>query len=291
MLHQPVLLNEVVDFLAIKANGVYVDCTAGHGGHSLAIAKHLNQAGTLVLIDQDQNSLALAQKRFAFFSGRLILIHGNFIALKTLLHQHQIRKVDGFLYDLGFSAAQIYDAERGFSYHLNGPLDMRMNQAQKLSASTIVNEYSLKQLTNLFQTFGEEKAAFTTAKAICRARQMAPIRFTHQLVKIIKNSLSQKRLLQPQHPARLIFQALRIAVNNELNALEISLPQTQIFQKSGTRIVIITYHSLEDRLVKNFFSSLKTVKILTRKPHLVSREEVARNFQARSAKLRVVEYV
>ncbi len=291
MLHQPVLLPEVIRFLAVKANGTYVDCTAGHGGHSLALAKQLNQAATLVLIDQDPASLQLARNRLSFFPGRLILIHGNFIALKALLFQHQITKVDGFLYDLGFSAAQIYNADRGFSYQLNGPLDMRMNPTQKLSAFTIVNQASYQELRRIFQTFGEEKAAFPIAKAICQARQITPIRTTHQLVALIKKSLPPSRLFQTRHPARLVFQALRIAVNNELNALQIGLPQTQIFQKSGTRIVIITYHSLEDRLVKIFFASLTSAKLLTRKPCLASQQEIAQNLQARSAKLRAVEYV
>ena len=290
MLHRPVFLREVLSFLAINPAGTYVDCTVGQGGHSVEIARHLNAKATLILIDQDATSLAFAKQRCAFFLGRLIVIHGNFIALKRHLFKHQIKQVDGFLYDCGFSAPQIYDPTRGFSYQRDGPLDMRMNRHQTLSAATIVNQTNFSQLRTLIRTFGEEPHAAAIAEAICAARQTKAIQTTAELSKIIQTVYARLPGKTLKHPARLTFQALRIAVNNELNALQASIKQTEIFQKNGMRIVIITYHSLEDRIVKNYFSSLVNCRLLTPKPLVASSQAIAANFQARSAKLRAIVY-
>ncbi len=278
--------------LNIKPNGVYVDCTAGHGGHSLAISQKLNSLGTLILIDQDANSLAIAKKRLQSFKGRIVFCVANFIALKQLLTNQNIQKVDGFLYDLGFSAAQIYKSDRGFSYQLNGPLDMRMNRQQTFSAFEIVNHYSYLQLSKILKMYGEEPHANLIAKAICQNRLQAPITTTNQLVAIIKSALPQNRRNKSRiHPARLTFQALRIAVNNEINALSASLQQTKAFRTTNTRVVVISYHSLEDRIVKQFFNAQTDQNLITKKPILADQIEIDRNLQARSAKMRVLEYV
>ena len=290
-MHEPVLLTETLQMLNLKTTGVYVDCTVGHGGHSFGIIQQLNKEATLIIIDQDRTNLQIAKQRLAQFPGRLVSCYANFGQLGQLLKKHQITKVDGFLYDLGFAASQVYDPQRGFSYQQAGPLDMRMDAQQPLTAATIVNTYSLAQLRTILQDYGEEPAAVRIATAIITARQKQPLTTTQQLVQIIKTTQLATTYQSRTHPARKTFQALRIAVNNELNALQLSLQQIWPFKRTGTRVVVLTYHSLEDRIIKTFFQHQSAARIITKKPLIPSTSEIKRNYQARSAKLRVLEYV
>lgn len=309
--HVTVLLNEAVENLNIKPDGVYVDCTLGGGGHSAKIVEHLGPNGRLYAFDQDQTAHDYNQKKFQsqIESGQVTLIKSNFCHLTTQLGQLGITKVDGILYDLGVSSPQFDVADRGFSYRYDAPLDMRMDQSQALNAQIIVNEWSYEQLVRIFLRYGEEKFAKSIARRIENTRKTTKIETTGQLVELIKEAIPAKARRKSGHPAKKVFQAIRIAVNDELTVLEQSLEQAFELLDASGRISVITFQSLEDRLVKTMFKEKTTLpplpnglpvvpkeyepnfKLVTRKPILPTTEEINANKRAHSAKLRVIEKI
>lgn len=308
--HVTVLLKEAVAGLAIKPTGVYVDCTLGGGGHSQRILEQLT-TGHLYAFDQDQTAITYNEEHLKTYldAGKLTFIKSNFRQIQAELTQRGITQVDGILYDLGVSSPQFDEADRGFSYQHDAPLDMRMDQSQKLSAWIVVNEWSFNDLLRIFHRYGEEKFAKPIARAIERHREQAPIDTTGQLVEIIKEGIPAAARRHGGHPAKKVFQAIRIAVNDELGALEDSLEQAVSLLDVNGRISVITFQSLEDRLVKTMFreqSSLPELphgipvipdnlqpdfKLVNRKPILPSEEELAFNHRAHSAKLRILEKI
>jgi 16S rRNA (cytosine1402-N4)-methyltransferase len=248
-LHIPVLLHEAIESLQINANGTYVDCTAGRGGHSAAILARLKN-GKLICVDTDPQAIEFLKTKFNDFE-KITIVNDKFSNIDKILKKLEIKKVDGILLDLGVSSPMFDDLERGFSYHLDGPLDMRMNQKQKIDAKYIVNNYDLEQLNELFSKYGDIAKPYYVSKKIVETRHVAPITTTKQLVEIIKQCVPFKELNKTQHPARKYFQALRICVNDELGELNTLLEKVpHILNKNGT-LVIITFHSLEDRIVKH----------------------------------------
>ncbi|KRK98309.1 ribosomal RNA small subunit methyltransferase H [Secundilactobacillus odoratitofui DSM 19909 = JCM 15043] len=306
--HTTVLLNEAVKALNVQSDGTYVDCTLGGGGHTSKILTELAN-GHLYAFDQDQTAIAYNQERLAtqIEAGQLTLLHNNFRELKSALQDQNVSSVDGILYDLGVSSPQFDDASRGFSYRYDAPLDMRMDQSKSLTAQTVVNEWSYQELVRIFYRYGEEKFAKQIARRIEAVRQTQPIETTGQLVDVIKAAIPAAARRHGGHPAKKVFQAIRIAVNDELSALEDSLEQALTLLNPGGRICVITFQSLEDRLVKTMFkeqSSLPDLpaglpvvpdelqpdfKLITRKPILPNEEELVDNHRAHSAKLRVIE--
>ncbi len=298
--HISVLLKESVDSLNIKPDGVYVDCTAGGGGHSAAILSNLNEKGRMILFDQDPDAIAVVSERFKSDS-RVTVVHSNFSQIKTVLAEMGILKVDGIVADLGVSSHQLDTAERGFSYHRDAPLDMRMSQSG-VSAMQIVNEYSQKELFRVIDRYGEEKFAGSIASAIVKAREKAPIETTLQLADIISSAVPAK-YKRNGHPARKTFQAIRIEVNGELDVLENTLPDMFDCLGEDGVLSIITFHSLEDRIVKDYFKTLKQgctcpkdfpVCVCGNRPKAIVKSsgvkasggEVSENNRSRSAKLR-----
>ncbi|WP_057740803.1 16S rRNA (cytosine(1402)-N(4))-methyltransferase RsmH [Limosilactobacillus secaliphilus] len=308
--HVTVLLHEAVDNLNIQPNGTYVDATLGGGGHTSLILSHL-QNGHLYSFDQDREAIEYNQQHLqtAIQSGRLTLIEDNFRHLKAALAKQHVSSIDGIVYDLGVSSPQFDESNRGFSYQHDAELDMRMNQEQKLSAKTIVNEWPYEDLVRILYRYGEEKFAKSIARNIERTRQHQPITTTFQLVDVIKEAIPARARRHGGHPAKKSFQAIRIAVNDELGALEESLEQALALLNPGGRISVITFQSLEDRLVKTMFrekSSLPELppglpiipkeqqpdfKLVNKKPIEPSQEELAVNHRAHSAKLRVIEKI
>ncbi|WP_445479576.1 16S rRNA (cytosine(1402)-N(4))-methyltransferase RsmH [Lysinibacillus irui] len=307
--HTTVLLKETVDGLNIDPDGVYVDCTLGGAGHSEYLVQLLSDKGRLICFDQDMTAIENAKVRLAPYIERVTFIHSNFRYLKEELLAHGIDQVDGILYDLGVSSPQLDTPERGFSYHHDAPLDMRMDQTATLTAFDVVNQWAYEDLVRIFFRYGEEKFSKQVARKIEEARKLAPIETTGQLVELIKEGIPAAARRKGGHPAKRIFQAIRIAVNDELGAAEDSLVDAIDMINVGGRISVITFHSLEDRLCKTIFkeaSSLPelppnlpvipddmkpTLKLITRKPIIPSEEELAVNNRARSAKLRVVEKI
>lgn len=307
--HTTVLLRETVDGLVVKPDGIYVDCTLGGAGHSEYLLQQLNEEGHLYAFDQDQNAIDNAAIRLKEYldQGQITFIKANFRELTNQLALLGIKAVDGILYDLGVSSPQLDEAERGFSYHQNAPLDMRMDQHASLSAYHIVNDYSYQELVKIFFRYGEEKFSKQIARLIERKREEAPIETTGQLVDLIKEAIPAPARRKGGHPAKRIFQAIRIAVNDELGAIESSLEQAIHLVSPEGRISVITFHSLEDRIVKTIFkeySSPKDVppglpivpeefqpllKLVNRKPIVPSMMELEENNRARSAKLRIAE--
>jgi 16S rRNA (cytosine1402-N4)-methyltransferase len=305
--HEPVMLQEVIDWLCINKNGVYVDCTVGGAGHAEAILKETK--GRLVGIDCDEEALQAAEKKLAPFGPRQVLVKANFADLGKVLENLQIKKVDGVLLDLGVSSFQLDKAERGFSFGKLAPLDMRMDQKLKLSAYDIVNSFSQKDLGKIIRDFGEEKMAGRIARAISQKRHLSPIKTTVELAAIVAAAMPAKFRHQKIHPATRTFQAIRIAVNQELDNIKPAISAAVNVLTPGSRIGIISFHSLEDRLVKNEFRSLTgrctcprdipvcichreaKLKVLTRKALIASPAETENNPRARSAKLRVAERV
>ncbi len=298
--HISVLLQESIDSLNIKPDGIYVDCTAGGGGHSAAILEHLNEKGRMVLIDQDPDAIATVTERFKGDS-RVQIVKSNFSAVDSILSNLAINGVDGMVADLGVSSHQLDTAERGFSFHYNAPLDMRMSQQGK-SAYDVVNTYSKNELYTIISRYGEEKFADRVANAIVRARDEGAIETTLQLAEIVSNAIPAK-FRRNGHPARKTFQAIRIEVNGELDVLKNTLPLMFESLKDGGVLSIITFHSLEDRIVKDYFRTLKEgctcpkdfpVCVCGKKPKAVvksagvkaSGKEVDENNRSRSAKLR-----
>lgn len=307
MKHQSVLLNEVITNLKIKENGIYVDATLGYAGHSQEILKRIT-SGHLYGFDQDPIALIEANKTLSAISDKFTIIDSNFVDIKEQLAKHNVEKIDGIIFDLGLSSPQIDDALRGFSFMQEATLDMRMNQRQKLDAQIIVNQYSLEELVNLFYVYAEEKMAKVIAKKIIEARSKKAIITTTELVNIIEAAVGAK-YFNKQHPERQIFQAIRIEVNSELVVLDKILPQVIEMLNPGGRICIITFHSLEDRIVKHIFrkyaevnelvKGLPTIpqeyrpllKIINKKPILPLEDEINENSRSKSAKLRIGERI
>ena len=303
--HIPVLLNETISGLNIKPDGIYVDLTVGRGGHSGEILKQL-KTGHLYAFDQDEEAIVESQKYLETISSSFTLIHKNFSSFKKTLDEMNIQYVDGILMDLGVSSPQFDEGNRGFSYREDAPLDMRMDQRNDLTAYKIVNQYSLEEITKILREYGEEKFAYQIAKNIVKAREVAPIETTFQLVDIIKRSKPMKELAKAGHPAKQSFQALRIAVNDELNVLTLTLRDAlKALRPNGGRLAVITFHSLEDRIVKNIFKEAavsegsridipsqmeeKEYELVLRKPIVASEDELNLNHRAQSAKLRIIQ--
>ncbi|TSI11514.1 16S rRNA (cytosine(1402)-N(4))-methyltransferase RsmH [Lysinibacillus sp. BW-2-10] len=307
--HTTVLLKETVDGLNINPNGIYVDCTLGGAGHSEYLVSQLSPEGRLICFDQDMTAINNAKIRLEKYLDRVTFVHTNFRYIKQQLQQININQIDGILYDLGVSSPQLDTPERGFSYHHDAPLDMRMDQTANLTAFHVVNEWAYEDLVRIFFRYGEEKFSKQIARKIEEARKHAPIETTGQLVELIKEGIPAAARRKGGHPAKRVFQAIRIAVNDELGAAEDSLVDAIEMLKVGGRISVITFHSLEDRLTKTIFkeaSSLPdlppglpvipeefkpTLKLITRKPILPSEEELEENNRSRSAKLRIAEKI
>jgi 16S rRNA (cytosine1402-N4)-methyltransferase len=301
--HIPVLLKETVDGLNVKPNGIYVDGTAGGGGHSAEILSRL-ESGKLVSIDQDPDAIKTVKERFKD-NPNSIIIKGNFSNIKELLNNRGINQVDGVMLDIGVSSHQLDTGERGFSFHEDAPLDMRMSQSGT-SAEDLVNTLSQKELSRIIYTYGEEKFADSISKSIVKQREISAIHTTFELAEIIRNSVPE-RVRRNGHPARKTFQALRIAVNHELEALEKGMDEAFELLAPGGRLAIITFHSLEDRIVKQKMNGWyqgctcppdfpvcvcgkkPQASPITRKPIVANQQELERNVRARSAKLRICE--
>ena len=301
--HIPVLLYETIDGLDIKENGIYVDGTAGGGGHSAEILSHLKE-GKLISIDQDPDAIKHVRERFKD-NPNSIIVKGNFSDMKELLNERGVYCVDGVMLDIGVSSHQLDTSQRGFSFHEDAPLDMRMSQSGE-SAYDIVNTYDYASLARIINNYGEEKYASSIAKNIVKMREQKPIETTLELAEIIKNSVPQK-VRRDGHPARKTFQALRIAVNKELDVLEKGLDEAFELLSVGGRLAVITFHSLEDRIVKKKMASWCTgctcpkdfpvcvcgnkpkAKLINRKPIVAAERELELNVRSRSAKLRVCE--
>ena len=304
--HYSVLLNEAVEGLDIKEDGIYVDCTLGGAGHSLEILKRLKN-GKLYAFDQDNVALENAKEKLAEYSDKVVFIKSNFVNLKEKLAEYGVHEVDGVLYDLGVSSPQLDTPERGFSYNYDTRLDMRMDTDAKISAYEVVNEYSYHDLVKIFYRYGEENFSKQIARNIEKKREQKPIETTFELVEIIKESIPAAKRRTGGHPAKRVFQAIRIAVNNELSVFEDSLEQAIDIVSVGGRISVITFHSLEDRICKQIFNSYATakdipknlpilpeeslskLKVITRKPIYPSDIELEENNRSRSAKLRVAQ--
>ncbi len=304
--HEPVLLEECLEALHIRPDGIYIDGTLGRAGHSREIARRLT-TGHLICIDRDQAALDAAPSRLEGYMDRVTLIHGNFRALAELLDAHGIPRVDGMLFDLGVSSPQLDDGSRGFSYMQDAPLDMRMDQSAGLTAFEVVNAWPREELRRILYDFGEERYAPAISSAIVRRREVQPIQTTLELVDTIRSAMPPQALREKQHPAKRSFQAIRIAVNDELAAVSDLMTSAISRLNPGGRLAVISFHSLEDRIVKQSLASAargctcppdfpvcvcgKTpqVRLKPRKPILPGAAELARNPRARSAKLRVAE--
>ena len=304
--HVSVLLQECIDGLNIRPDGIYVDGTLGGAGHSSQIAARLT-TGRLIGIDRDPVALKAAGERLKPFGDRVTLVHSNFCEIQSVLRDLGISGVDGILMDLGVSSPQLDDAERGFSYMADAPLDMRMNGEDSLSAKDVVNTWSYEELRRILYDYGEERYAPQIASAICRRRESAPIETTMELVDIIRSAMPPAALREKQHPAKRSFQAIRIAVNDELGSVEKVMVDAIPCLNPGGRLAVITFHSLEDRIVKNGMANAAKgctcppnfpvcvcgnkpkVKLISRKPIVASNQELEENPRSRSAKLRVCE--
>lgn len=304
--HISVLLDESVDALTLEDGGIYVDGTLGGGGHSYKILSK-NKSSKLIGIDRDKEAIKAAGERLKEFGDRVTFINDNFKNVKSILEHLNVEEIDGAVLDLGVSSYQLDNGDRGFSYMHDAPLDMRMNRDDALSAYEVVNTYSEEELTKIFYDYGEEKWSRRVAEFICKRRNESSIKTTGELVDIIKSAIPLKARLDGGHPAKRVFQAIRIEVNGELKILDKALRDFADVLKSGKRLAVITFHSLEDRIVKQTFSDLATgctcppgfpvcvcnktpkVKLLNRKPILPSEDELNINSRSKSAKLRVIE--
>ena len=306
--HVPVLLHECLDALAIRPESIYVDGTLGRAGHSLEIVKRLT-TGRLIGIDRDETAIAAAQERLADYADRVTLVHSNFDRIGDILAELHIDGADGMLFDLGVSSPQLDDAERGFSYMHDAPLDMRMDRSAYLTAREVVNGWSYEELRRILFEYGEERYAPAIARRIVQTREQRPIETTLELVEVIKSAMPPAALREKQHPAKRSFQAIRIAVNGELDALPPMLNAACDHLNTGGRLAVISFHSLEDRIIKKTMQELATgctcppefpvcvcgkkpkLRLVSRKPIVSGEEELAHNPRARSAKLRVAEKV
>ncbi|WP_049416759.1 16S rRNA (cytosine(1402)-N(4))-methyltransferase RsmH [Staphylococcus warneri] len=305
--HISVMLNETIDYLNIKEDGVYVDCTLGGAGHALYLLNQLSDEGRLIAIDQDLTAIENAKDVLKEHLHKVTFIHSNFRELTQILNELNIEKVDGIYYDLGVSSPQLDVPERGFSYHHDAKLDMRMDQTQSLSAYEVVNEWPYEALVKIFYRYGEEKFSKQIARRIEANREKQPIETTLELVEVIKEGIPAKARRKGGHPAKRVFQAIRIAVNDELSAFEDSIEQAIGLVKVNGRISVITFHSLEDRLCKQMFQEYEKgpdvprglpvipeaytpkLKRVNRKPITATDEDIDDNNRARSAKLRIAE--
>lgn len=306
--HVTVLLNEAVEGLNVKSDGIYVDCTLGGAGHSILILKQLT-TGHLYCFDQDENAIQAARQRLETIGKQFTIIQSNFKNIKAELNQRGVEHVDGILFDLGVSSPQFDNAERGFSYNYDARLDMRMDQSSSLDAHEIVNHYSYEQLVEILYKYADEKFAKQIARRIEKEREIQPIDTTFQLVEIVKSAIPAYARRKGGHPAKRTFQALRIAVNDELNVFDIALKDALDLLNINGRIAVITFHSLEDKICKYTFndvSKLKDVpkglpvipeemqpkfKLINKKPIIATEEELNENHRSHSAKLRVIERV
>lgn len=307
--HRPVLLEECLAGLKINPDGTYLDGTFGRGGHSAEIAKRLSGNGRLICIDRDQQALDEGAEKLAPWVDRVTFLHGNFADLSDLLDAEGISAVDGMLFDLGVSSPQLDDPERGFSYQKDAPLDMRMNRDDQLTAQIVVNQWPQEELRRILFQYGEERFASRIAAAICRAREVSEIISTHQLADVIRSAMPAAALREKQHPAKRSFQGIRIAVNDELGAIAHMLKQAIGRLQPGGRLAVISFHSLEDRIVKTELAAAAKgcdcppefpvcvcgkqpqVRLIQRKPILPGELELEENPRARSAKLRVAEKI
>ena len=305
--HKSVLLQECIDALNIRPDGIYLDGTLGGAGHSSQIARRLTEGGRLIGVDRDRTALAAAKERLAPYADRVTLVHSNFAEIDAILDSLGIPAVDGMLFDLGVSSPQLDDASRGFSYRADAPLDMRMDKDDVLTAGEVVNTWPQGELRRILYDYGEERYAPQIAAAICRAREKAPVETTLELVDIIRSAMPAQALREKQHPAKRSFQAIRIAVNDELGAVSRMMQAAVGRLNPGGRLAVITFHSLEDRIVKSEMQQAARgctcppefpvcvcgkkplVKLVTRKPIVSGPAELEENPRARSAKLRVAE--
>ena len=308
MKHYSVMCNEIIDSLNIKSDGIYVDATLGYAGMSSKILEKLNDNGLLIGIDQDREAREYSQKLLSEIKDNFKIVDSNFVNLKEILKRLNISEVDGIIFDLGFSSPQVDDEKRGFSFMSDAPLDMRMNLDAKLTAKEVVNDYKEEDLVKYFFLYGEEKLSKVIAKKIVEYRNNKEIESTLELVEIIKSATGANYFYK-NHPERKIFQAIRIIVNNELEVLEKVLPDAISLLKKGGRLSIISFHSLEDRIVKNIFKEYSEVneifkglpnvqeeyqakiKLINKKPIEASKEELEENTRSHSAKLRIVERI
>ena len=307
--HYSVLLNETVDSLNINPDGIYVDCTLGGAGHSNLIASRLSEKGKLIGIDRDEYALGKAKERLSKYGDRILLLHTNFVDGADRIKQEGIDRIDGVVADLGVSSFQLDDATRGFSYMQDAPLDMRMDRSNGFTAYDVVNSYTEKELSKIIDMYGEERYASSIARKIVRYRETKPIETTMELSEIVKSGIPAKNKADGPHPAKRTFQAIRIEVNGELNIIADTINNFFLMLNEGGRMAIITFHSLEDRIVKHTFLE-KTVgctcppdfpvcvcgkkaegKVITKKPILPSNSELEENPRSRSAKLRVIEKI
>ena len=305
--HRPVLLDECIEALNIRPEGIYLDGTLGRAGHSREIARRLSGSGKLICVDRDQAALDAAQERLGEWMDRVTLVHSNFDRVSEILDELGIAGVDGMLFDLGVSSPQLDDGSRGFSYMADAPLDMRMDRSEGLTAADVVNTWSQEELRRILFQYGEERYAPLIAAAIVRRREERPIETTLELVDIIKGAMPARALKEKQHPAKRSFQAIRIAVNDELSSVDRMLQGAVPKLNKGGRLAVITFHSLEDRIVKQTLRDLAKgctcppefpvcvcgnkpkIRLVTRKPIVADGTELADNPRARSAKLRVAE--
>ncbi|RCW81427.1 16S rRNA (cytosine1402-N4)-methyltransferase [Halanaerobium sp. DL-01] len=305
-IHKPVLLEKSIELLNIKKDGIYFDGTLGRGGHSREILKHLSDKGRLISVDRDLTAVKAVKEKF-INEDKIIIEHGNFLDIDLILKKNNIKKVDGILLDLGVSSPQLDNADRGFSYNKDGPLDMRMNKNQNKTAADILNSYSEEKLSKIISRYGEENWAARIAEFIVKARKKKKIERTSELVEIIKAAVPASARRSGGHPARRTFQAVRIETNNELKQLEKMIEKSILYLNKKGRICIISFHSLEDRIVKHTFRELakdctcppdfpicvcdkkSEVKVITKKPVTADKSELEENPRARSAKLRAAE--
>ena len=305
--HKSVLLDECIENLKIKPNGIYVDGTLGGAGHSYHICESLGEGGRLIGIDQDGDAIKAATKRLEPYKDKVTIVRSNYCNMKQVLHDLGIDKVDGILLDLGVSSYQLDTVERGFSYRENAPLDMRMDTRNDLTAKDIVNEYSEHELYRIIRDYGEDKFAKNIAKHIVQARQIKPIETTDELTEVIKAAIPMKIRMNTGHPSKKTFQAIRIELNKELDVLKDTLSDMIDVLNDDGRLCIITFHSLEDRIVKTYFRNVENPctcppsfpvcvcgkkskgKVVTRKPIIPTDEEIEANSRAKSSKLRVFE--
>ncbi len=308
MEHVPVLLAECIEMLNIDPDGIYVDGTLGRGGHSEEIVKQL-RSGRLIAIDRDETAITEAAERLTEYKDRITFVHSNFSMIGDVLDGLYIDKVDGMLFDLGVSSPQLDDSERGFSYTEDGPLDMRMDRTSLLNAYDIINTWSEDEIKKILYEYGEERYAPRIAREIVKEREKSSIDTTYKLVEIIRSAMPARALREKQHPAKRTFQAIRIAVNDELNEIARMIDTAMDRLKPGGRIAVISFHSLEDRIVKNAIAArengctcppefpvctcgfVQTMKSLTRKPITPGTEEQRKNPRSRSAKLRVAQRI
>lgn len=307
--HKPVMLNECIDGLNIKENGIYVDATLGAGGHSEQILKRLGKGGRLIAIDRDDDALNASKQRLSEYGGLFLPQKGNFRDVDLILGSLGIDGIDGILFDFGVSSPQLDHADRGFSFMSDAPLDMRMDRSQALTAYEIINRWDRSVLKKIFYEFGEERFSALIAAAIERERSRKPIETTQELAEIVSAAIPAKNRVNEKHPEKRVFQAVRIAVNDELSAITEAIPKAVELLKPGGRIAAISFHSLEDRIVKNAFAVFfkgcicppelpvcvcggkPKLKALSKKPVCASAEELAENPRSRSAKLRIAEKI